>query len=182
MSGSIARRYAKAIIAVAEEQQSLEQTGDELRVLGALATDPQIAQALANPLLATTARRGLARTIAERLTLRPILRNFLCLLADHRRLDQLAAIAEQYQALLDERLGRVRATVTSATPLSPAELDAVVAALAQQTGRTVLATQQVDARLLGGVVASVGGTVYDGSLHTQLEALSARIAGGRALT
>jgi F-type H+-transporting ATPase subunit delta len=180
MSGSIARRYAKAIIAVAEEETALEQTGDELRVLGALAADPQIAQALANPLLATTSRRRLARTIAEQLTLRPILRNFLCLLADHRRLDQLGPIADQYQKLLDQRLGRVRATVTSATPLSAAQGDAVLAALAQQTGRTVLATQRVDPQLLGGVVVSVEGTVYDGSLRTQLEALAARIAGGRS--
>jgi len=181
MSGLIARRYAKAIIAVAHEQNALEQTGDELRVLGSLASDPQIAAALANPLLAATARRGLARTIAERLTLRPIMRNFLGLLADQRRLDQLAAIADQYHKILDERLGRVRATVTSAVPLSAAESEAVTTALARQTGRTVVAEQQVDPQLLGGVVVNVEGTVYDGSLRTQLEGLAASIAGGRSL-
>ena len=181
MSGSIARRYAKAIIAVAQAQNALEQTGDELRVLRALAEDPQIAQALANPLLSSTSRRGLARMIAEQLTLRPIMRNFLCLLADHRRLDQLGGIADQYQKLLDQMLGRVRATFTSATPLSAGQSDAVINALAHQTGRTVLAEQHVDPRLLGGVVVNVEGTVYDGSLRTQLEALAARIAGGRSL-
>lgn len=181
MSEAIARRYAKAIIAVAEEQNALEQTGDELRMLGVLAEDPQIALALANPLLSSTSRRGLARTIAEQLTLRPTMRNFLCLLADHRRLAQLGRIADQYQKLLDHMLGRVRATFTSATPLSAAQSDAVISALARQTGRTVLADQRVDPRLLGGVVVNVEGTVYDGSLRTQLEALAARIAGGRSL-
>ncbi len=180
MSGSIARRYAKAIVAVAREQNALEQTGDELRLLRALADDPQIAQGLANPLLAATARRGLARAIAEQLKLRPIMRDFLCLLADHRRLDRLVEIADQYQKILDQMLGRVRATIRSAAPLGAEHAEAVIAALARQTGRTVLAEQRTDPQLLGGVVVDIEGTVYDGSLRTQLEALAARIAGGRS--
>jgi len=181
MSGSIARRYAKAIVAVAQEQNALEQTGDELRLLRALADDPQIAQGLANPLLSVTARRGLARAIAEQLKLHPMMRNFLCLLADQRRLDQLGAIADQYEKILDAMLGRVRATLTSSAPLSSEQSETVIAALARQTGRTVLAEQRVDPQLLGGVVVDVEGKVYDGSLRTQLEALAASIAGGRSL-
>ena len=181
MSGSIARRYAKAIVSVAQEQNALEQTGDELRLLRALAEDPQIAQGLANPLLAATARRGLARAIAEQLKLRPIMRDFLCLLADHRRLDQLVGIADQYQRILDQMLGRVRATITSTAPLAPEQLEAVVGALARQTVRTVLAEERVDERLLGGVIVDIEGKVYDGSLRTQLEALATSIAGGRSL-
>jgi len=181
MSGAIARRYAKAIIAVAQEQDALEQTGDELRVLRALGADPQIAQALGNPMLTAPARRQLALAIADRLTLRPIMRNFLGVLADNRRLDQLVGIADQYQKIVDGMLGRVRATLTSAAPLSPEQLDAIVTALGRQTGRTVLVEQQADPQLLGGVVVDVEGKVYDGSLRTQLEALATSIAGGRAL-
>jgi F-type H+-transporting ATPase subunit delta len=181
MSGSIARRYAKAIVAVAQEQNALEQTGDELRLLRALAEDAQIAQGLANPLLAATARRGLARAIAEQLKLRPIMRDFLCLLADHRRLDQLVGIADQYQRIVDQMLGRVRATITSAAPLAPEQVEAVVGVLGRQTGRTVLAEELVDEGLLGGVVVDIEGKVYDGSLRTQLESLAASIAGGRSL-
>jgi len=178
---SIARRYAKAIVGVAQEQNTLEQTGDELRLLGALAADPQIAQSLANPLLSAAARRGLASAIAEQLTLRPIMRNFLCLLADHRRLDQLVGIADQYQRILDQMLGRVRATITSSGALTPAQSDALIAVMARQSGRTVLAEERVEPALLGGVVVDIEGTVYDGSLRTQLEALATSIAGGRSL-
>jgi len=181
MSASIARRYAKAIVGVAQEQNTLQQTGDELRVLRALAADPQIAQSLANPLLSGAARRGLASAIAEQLTLRPIMRNFLCLLADHRRLDQLVGIADQYQKIVDGMLGRVRATIASSAPLSAGQTQAVIDALARVSARTVLAEQSVDPALLGGVVVDVEGTVYDGSLRTQLEALATRIAGGRSL-
>ena len=181
MTASIARRYAKAIVRVAQEEKSLEQTGDELRLLRALASDPQIAQSLANPLLTATARRGLAGAIAEQLTLRPLMRNFLCLLADHRRLDQLIGIADRYEKIVDEMLGRVRATIASAAPLTGPQAQGVIDALARQSRRTVIAEQHVEPSLLGGVVVDVEGTVYDGSLRTQLETLATRIAGGRSL-
>lgn len=181
MSSLIARRYAKAIVAVAQEQNTLEQTGDELRLLRALAEDPQIAQGLANPLLSATARRGLARGIAEQLKLQPNMRDFLSLLADHRRLDQLVGIADQYERILDQMMGRVRATITSSAPLSPEQVGALVGALGRRTGRTVLAEERVDQALLGGVVVDIEGKIYDGSLRTQLETLATSIAGGRSL-
>ncbi len=97
IAGAVARRYAKALFAVAEEQGSLEQTAAELQLLGAIAEDPQIAGALANPLLSSTARRDLAGTIADNLKLSPTTRNFVSLLADHRRLDQLVGIAREFE-------------------------------------------------------------------------------------
>jgi len=178
---SVARRYAKALFAVADEEGALEQTAAELQVLRTLSDDAQIAAALANPLLSATARNGLARTIADNLKLSRTTHNFLALLADHRRLDQLGGIAAHFERLLDERLQRVRATITSAVALGDAQLHAIVAAFQQQLGRTVLAETRVDPQLLGGVVVDVAGTIYDGSVRTQLHTLANRIAGGRSL-
>lgn len=182
MVGAVARRYARAILALADEQGALEQTANELRLLGAVASDAQISAALANPLLSATARRGLARSIADSLSLSPTTRNFVSLLADKRRLDQLAGIAQEFDRILDGRLGRVRATVTSAVALTEAQRQAVVGAFERKLGRTVIAEAQVDPQLLGGVVVDVEGTVYDGSVRTQLRTLATRIAGGRSLS
>jgi F-type H+-transporting ATPase subunit delta len=181
MSGSVARRYAKALFSVADGAQILEQTAAELQVLRALTADEQIAAALANPLLSPTSRRNLAGTIADNLKLSPTTRNFLSLLADHRRLDQLGGIAAQFERILDARLNRVRASITSATALSDAQRQAVIAAFEQKLGRSVLADTHIDPQLLGGVVVDVEGTIYDGSVRTQLHALAHRIAGGRSL-
>jgi len=181
MSGSVARRYAKALFEVVEAEQALEQTAAELQLLRALAEDDQIADALANPLLSATSRRNLVRTIADTLKVSQTTRNFLGLLADHRRLDQLAGIAVQFERILDARLNRVRATITSAVALSDAQRQAIVAAFEQKLGRNVLAETRVDAELLGGVLVDVAGTIYDGSVRTQLHALAQRIAGGRSL-
>lgn len=178
---SAARRYARAIFAVADEQGALDQIGAELQLLGVLAEDPAIAAGLANPLLSATARRGLAGTIADNLKLSQTTRNFISLLADHRRLDQLVGIAREFTRILDRQLHRVRATITSAAPLDDAQRQRLIASFEQKLGRTVIAETAVDPQLLGGVVVDIEGTVYDGSVRTQLQSLANRIAGGRSL-
>lgn len=179
MTGSIARRYAKAIFSIAQEENEIERIGNELQQLAAIAGEPDVSRALANPLLPAAARSAIARTLADQLHLRPSTRNFVCLLADQRRLDQLAGIADHYQKLLDRAANRVRARVISAVPLDEAQIRATVAAFEKSTRRTVVAQTVVDPALLGGVLVEVEGKVYDGSVRTQLERLAATIAGGR---
>lgn len=180
MTGSIARRYAKALFALAREEGSLEQTGVELQQLATVAQDPQFRAVVDNPLLTQEARRAVARTLASTLALRPSTRNFVHVLADHQRLDQLVGIADQYRRLLDQVLRRVRARIVSAMPLSAAQEEKLVTRFERLTGKTVLPTQQVEPDLLGGVIVEIEGKVYDGSLQTQLQQLATAIAGGRS--
>lgn len=175
---SIARRYARAIFALAQEEGTLDPTGSELAGLAAVVSDPDVAAGLASPLLTPANRRALVDTLAEQLHLQPTTRKFLGLLADRQRLDQLAAIADQYRRALDLSLGRVRAQITSAAPLSTEQEQQILQLLARRTGKQVLAATSVDPALLGGVVVEVEGTVYDGSVQNQLERLAASIAGG----
>ena len=181
ISGRVARRYAKALFALAKEADRLEPIGETLAALGALAADPAVAPALANPLLRAEARRRMADALAESVAAERLVRNFLCLLADRQRLDHLARIAQQYERLVDEALGRVRATVWTAAPLVEADVELVRRALERLTGKTVVLALRDDPELLGGVVAEVEGKVYDGSLRTQLRRLAASIAGSRAV-
>lgn len=179
MTGSIARRYAKAMFAVAREGGTLEQTAGELERLAALAAAPEVAAVLANPMLSEARRRDLAEALSRDLALKPETRNFVGVLADHQRLDQLTGIADHFRRLLDQHLGQVRATITAATELSAADVERIVAVFAQKTGKKVLAVTQRDPDLLGGVTVDIEGKVYDGSLRTQLRGLADNIAGGR---
>ncbi len=177
---SVARRYAKAILEVAEDEGSLDKTGEELLALAAVSKAPQVAAAVANPLVAESKRRALAQAIAKDLGVHKSVANFVSLLADHQRLDQIPAIAEQYNKLLDEKLNRVRAVVRTAVDLAPGDLARIVKTFEAKTGKTVLAETVVDADLLGGVTVDIEGKVYDGSLKTQLENLAAKIAGSQS--
>ena len=96
---------------------------------------------------------------------------FPFVLVDRRRSDLLTEIAPAYDAAVDERLGLVRAEVTSAAPLSEAHVTELENALSQVAGRRVRAEYQVDPSLIGGVIARIGSTVYDGSVRSQLQAM-----------
>ncbi len=174
---SVARRYAKAILAVAEDENELEKCGEELLALASVTAAPAVAKAITNPLASETKRRDLAKAIAAETGVRRTMVNFVSLLADNQRLDQLVAIATQYRRLLDQKLGRVRASVTSATALEPADLERIVDTFEKKSGKKVLAETTVDESLLGGVAVDIDGQVFDGSLKNQLKALAATIAG-----
>jgi F-type H+-transporting ATPase subunit delta len=180
MTGSIARRYAKAMFAVARDSGTLEQAAGDLERLAAVAAAPQVAAALANPLLSETQRRDLASAISDDLALRPETRTFVCVLADHQRLDQLGGIADHFRRLLDRHLGQVRATIGSSAALDSADVERIVAVFAAKTGKRVLAETRVDPDMLGGVIVDIEGKVYDGSLRNQLRGLADSIARGRS--
>jgi F-type H+-transporting ATPase subunit delta len=180
MTGSIARRYAKALFAVAREANSLVATASELERLASVAAAPEVAAALANPLLSETRRRQLATAISDDLSLSAETRTFVCVLADHKRLDQLTGIADHFRRLLDRHLGQVRATITASAPLDTADVERIVELFSAKTGKKVLAATRVEPGLLGGVMVDIEGKVYDGSLRTQLRGLAESIARGRS--
>jgi F-type H+-transporting ATPase subunit delta len=170
--GSIARRYAKALFSLADEQGQVEQWSSGLEGLGrALASSPELRDTLASPLFEKDQRRAVVGEIAKALGLPETVRNFLLLLADRDRLAYLPAVVQNFRDLADARLGRVRARVTSAVPLAPDEARRIAEKLAQAEKAQVIVETAVDPALLGGVVAQVGSLVYDGSVRSQLEEL-----------
>ncbi len=177
-SGSVARRYAKALFGLAVEGGRVEAWSE---VLGALAKvlreAPDVAEALADPVHTREERRELVEKLAAALKLDREPANLLLLLADRNRLDRTGDVLRAFGELADAHLGRLRARLTSAVPLDPDALDALAARLSDLTRSKVLLERQVEPALLGGVVAQVGSVVYDGSVRTQLEDLRRSLKG-----
>ena len=178
-SGAVARRYARALFALAREERRVEELRRELDALGELiGQSAELRHAILRPLLPSAARRRVLRAVCERLGSSDTLRRFCSFLVDQRRVVELEAIRAAYAALADEAAGRMRARVVSASPLSDAQRERLRRALAAQTGRELELDLEVDASLIGGAVASVGSLVFDGSLRTQLEQLRASLMRG----
>jgi len=95
--------------------------------------------------------------------------NFLKVVAKHGRLDILRDIRRQARDLLDQRLGRVPVTVTTATELNPDTLQSLTGALKQLIGGDPVITASVEPETIGGIVVRVGDTIYDASILTQLK-------------
>jgi F-type H+-transporting ATPase subunit delta len=173
---SVARRYARALFELAQEQGQIDVVGTQLAAAAAELRIPELAEMADSPRLSADRRHALVQAVAEQLSLTPLVTTFLLLVSDNRRLKELSGVAEQFQRLEDQALGRVRMTIRSAVPLSDAQRDAISSAFGRQLERTVIARTAVDPSLLGGVVVEAEGKVYDGSVLSNLERLAERMA------
>jgi F-type H+-transporting ATPase subunit delta len=170
--GSIARRYAKALFALAVETGRVEAWSTSLLSLkAAVEGSPDLRDVLSNPVYSKDQRRAIVEKLATALSLDAEPRSLLLLLGDRNRLSYLAAVVDTFRELADQQLGRLRARVTSAVKLDDVAAQAIADKLSQATQAKVLLDRVVDPAILGGVVAQVGRFVYDGSVRTQLEDL-----------
>jgi F-type H+-transporting ATPase subunit delta len=175
-SSKVATRYARALLELAAEQGQLENWGAELQRLARIVGSPELLPQLTSPQLADQARLEAMTLVGERLDLSFPVRSFALVVARHGRIVDLPAISDAYQGLLDQRLGRARAELIFAMQPSEAQVEAVKAALAQRTGKQIIATVSVDPELLGGVVAEVEGRTYDASLATAMRLLERQLS------
>ncbi len=173
---STARHYAQALVELAEEEGSYSRWGERLSLLLGLAQETDLGRALASPEYSTQQRRELARAVLAQVEGADLMaRNLLLLLITSRRTRMLPQIHAAYQDLVERREGRVSATVTTAVPLSPEQLERFGRELSQRAGREVKIASRVEGDLLGGAVVRVGDRVFDASLRTRLQQLRSRM-------
>jgi len=170
-------RYAHAFASVAASAK-LDTAAAQQQLSdfnGTFAGSHDLREVLMNPSIANEQKLKVLDAIAGRIGMFPQVRNFIAVIMDHQRLDELNEILEEYHVLADEQSNMAEAEITSARPLNEqdrAELESQVAKLA---GGRVRATYRQDATLLGGAVVRLGSTVYDGSIRGQLQQLKQKL-------
>ena len=169
IAGSVAKRYAKALVEVAAASQVLEAVRDDLRALADLLREHrELRQFLANPSVSRRDASEVVKEIGAAMRLAPLTATFLQVVLEGGRLAGLEGILRAYEALVDEELGRVKAVVTSAAPLAAEAQEQLRRKLGEVTGKTVYLDIRQDPTLLGGVVTQIGSRIYDGSLKSRL--------------
>jgi F-type H+-transporting ATPase subunit delta len=161
-------RHARALLDVADAAGQAEPVAGELDALGAAIAQPDVARVLLSPAVSTAAKVDAVRALASRLGLTETTAKLLPILAEHEALGSLPGLARAYRARLFERRNIVDAQVTTAAPLADERTDALVRRLGDVTGKRIQLSTRVDPSIIGGIVARVGSTVYDGSVTTQL--------------
>jgi F-type H+-transporting ATPase subunit delta len=179
MAHALAARYAQALadaVLAPGSPVDAQRTAAELRAFEAsVAGSPELRNVLQSPAVPTPRKRAVVARIVDASGFSRIVRNFLYVMIDRRRTDLLGQVAEAFETAIDERLGFVRAKVASAAPLSERRQAEVQQALSEVAGKQVRCDFTVDPSLIGGVVARIGSTVYDGSVRSQLETLRQRL-------
>jgi len=168
-----ANRYAKALFDVAlEEKNDLAQIDRDLQaVVAMMSASPELADASGRSGVTDAARQSLMEAVADKMSLSAPVKKLLVLLVQSRKPAFIPELAVAFRERLLKHQNIVRAEVTSAVALSPEKTKALADSLGKVTGKQVDLSVRVDPELLGGVVATIGSTVYDGSVRTQLQRL-----------
>jgi F-type H+-transporting ATPase subunit delta len=174
--GRYARAYAEVIV---KQKQSPEKAVAEIEQMAAIMGGSRdLRNVLANPAVSHEQKLKLLDAIISRMGASKLLRNFLAVLIDHRRIGNINELVEQFKRELDRRMGIAEAKVRSVRELNASEKSSLEKQLGALTGKTVRATYSEDASLLGGVTVRVGSTIYDGSVHGRLQRMRQELAKG----
>ncbi len=177
---AVISRYVEALADVVTASTSAirpEVALEDLRAFdAALVSSHELRNALLSPSVPASRKRAVVGRIADQLQLSRTIRNFLFVLIDHRRIAEVPQILPAFELVLDQRLGFARAEVSSAGELSEAQRSTLNGKLERLTGKRIRMRFTVDESLIGGVVARLGSTVYDGSLRSRLHGLERRLA------
>lgn len=178
IKASLPGRYAAALFDLASEQGQVTAVERDLDTLGeAVHQTDDFAALIRNPQITREATAKAMEAIADLLSLSGLTRSFLGVLANNRRLAALPDVVRAFSAIAAAQRGEVTAQVTSAHPLSDAQLKALTEKLKAREGKDIKLTASVDPEILGGLVVRVGSRQIDSSIRTRLNSLAQTMKG-----
>ena len=178
IQASLSGRYATALFGLARDEKALDAVSASLATLkAALADSDDLRQLISSPIITREqAAKAIAATAAG-LGLDPLTTKFLGVLAQNRRLGQLAAVIRAFGQLTAAQRGETTAEVTSAHPLSATQVKALKAKLKTQLARDVAVDLTVDPSILGGLIVKIGSRQIDSSIRSKLNTLAIAMKG-----
>ncbi|MDP5277361.1 F0F1 ATP synthase subunit delta [Sphingomonas sp. DG1-23] len=178
IQASLSGRYATALFELARDSKSLPKVEASLATVQQALDESADFKALTNsPLIARGAAAKAVAATAAALMLDATTANFLGVVAQNRRLNQLPAIIRAFRQLAAAHRGETTAEVISAHPLDAEQVDALKAQLRTRLGRDVNVDLSVDPSLLGGLVVKIGSQMIDSSIKTRLNSLAHAMKG-----
>ena len=171
-SSIVGRRYAAALIDLAEQHRATEKIGRDLSdLVASWEESAELREVFDNPSVNQAQRRAIVEALSRRMAFTPVLINTLLMLADRRRMRFLPEIAGSFHELAEERSGQIRAEVTTAAAMPESYFIELQKALCDVTGKTVILDKKQDPSLIAGVITRVGDKVFDGSVRNHLQEL-----------
>ena len=168
----IARPYASALFDLAQSEKSLASVERGLIQISQLASEsPDFSRFLRSPVIGAETKAIAIDAVLGKARVDKTVSNFVKVVARNGRLFALTEIIKGFRELAATARGEVAADVTSASPLSKAQVAALATTLKQKIGKTVTLIEHVDPSLIGGLVVKVGSQMIDSSLKTKLTAM-----------
>lgn len=176
LENQVGKRYAEALSGNIPDTGALEKALESLKAFSdAMKTEPQLEQFFKHPSMSLEKKKNVVQNICSRLAVDEKVSNLMILLNERDRMLYLGKIVEYFELEVDSRLNRMRVHVTSAHPLTTANMDRLKAALNEILGKTILIDTDVDESLIGGIMLRIGDQVADDTIRNRLEILKRTI-------
>jgi F-type H+-transporting ATPase subunit delta len=174
---SVSVQYANAFADIAIAQGAPQTAVRQLADFGeAFAGSAELRNFLGSPAVDTQIKHRVIEKIVAKQGAGRIIRNFLFVIVDHHRAHMLPEIIAAVQDVVRQRQGIAEAEISSAVELSAAQKTELAKTLGRLTGKRIEPKYSLDPALLGGAIARVGDTIYDGSLRSRLAEMRARLS------
>lgn len=178
IQASLAGRYASALFSLARDEKQLAEVETSVATLrAALNESPDFVTLTKSQTVSRGAAEKVVEALSTTLKLDTMTGNLLGVLAHNRRLGQLSNILAAFDMLVAAHRGEVTAEVTSAFPLSEAQIDEIRKQLKDRAGHSIKITAKVDPSILGGLIVRIGSQMIDSSIKTRLNTLSQAMKG-----
>jgi len=175
--GVIARRYAKALINLAEKD--LENTGKSLTALADVySNSTELSEVLSDTKVSSQIKQNVLKIILKNIKVSKLVDTFIRYLLAKRRIVLLPNIERAFNLLLQEKLGRIEAGITVAKEIPEVTVGKLEEAISRYSGKEVTVNITIDPAIIGGIVTRIGSVVIDGSIHTQLNQIRQSIIRG----
>ena len=175
----VAKRYARALMNLAARENQVDAVAAALDDFGELFTEsPQLAAFFSEPKVPPAVKVSVVTELLGKIGAPPLVNTFLRYLTQKRRIGQLPSVREVFHEMADERLGRAHADVTVAADLTQKQEERLRQRLESLSGKQINLRVKTDPSILGGIVAQIGSTVWDGSLRHQLNRFHQKLTQG----
>jgi len=175
----IARRYAKALVNLAEKGKDLDNAGKNLTAITEVYKEnSEFRQVLSDTKVSSRVKQEILKDVLNTIKTSKLVDTFSRYLLAKRRIDILPDIERAFNLLLQEKLGRIEANVTAAYELPKETVKKLVNAISGYSGKEVKVNVAIDPSIIGGMVTRIGSTVIDGSIKTHLNKIRQSIIRG----
>ena len=169
-----ARRYAQALFAIAQEKGTAVAWLKDLQELTETVEEPTVSMYLSTPRVLAEDKLSVVTKVTEGCD--PMIANLVGLLMSRQAVGTLGKVTDAYAELLNVSLGRIRAEVTTATPMTPAQQKRLSDSLGASLNKDVVLETREDPEIIGGIQVRVGDQIIDGSVRTKLASLKQQLA------
>ena len=175
----IARRYAKALVNLAEKEHDLDHTGKHITTISDVYKEnSELRQVLSDSKVSSRVKLEILKDVLSKIKVSKLVDTFSRYLLAKRRIDFLPDIERAFNLLLQEKLGRIEAKVTTASELPKDTVKKLVDAISSYSGKEIEVNVTIDPSIIGGIVTRIGSTVIDGSIQTYLNQIRQSIIRG----